>query len=112
MSFLSELEAFIEEAWPLVENHESIARIQLDIDPGNNDLSVTLYLKDYDQETFAQVAWTDTVSDLMDALRCSLSDAAERCARKKEDGDIAENCRKQIKLLDISPLEELAQQAE
>jgi hypothetical protein len=113
MSFLGELEAFISLAWPLAEKYEPVERIQLDIDPSGDDLNVTIHLNGYSDDCVeARINWSDGVSDLMRNLREALKGAQAECAALKVQGDEAEECRKQIKALDVSPLEELAQQAE
>ena len=134
MSFISELRESLEILWPQLELHgEVLDCLDISLDFAGNEITVTLTL---DEDTIgphggnwgnlhgysasATIPWSDSIESLMAKLSREISSLAEnrvKTAQALQDAATAEadsyrSAARALKDLDLSPLEELAQQAE
>lgn len=134
MSFLLDLEEAYDELWPVVQNTDGINRISIDLNWGDDTVTISIWPEGHRGFGFrpisATVKWTAKTSTLINKLRTELraltkqhfkeaENAAHRVKQAAEEVKVAETYSKNVqekhrrlRMLAPSPLEELAQQAE
>lgn len=119
MSFVTEMEEVLDDLWGVVQDqHDTVKSVMIHVE---NCRYIELSVKLEDGNKLeASIPWNESISDLLKNLKEDIQRAAKYHSEEidvlvgsvQADVDKHKKSRKKLRMLDPTPLEELAMQAE